>query len=97
MNSVVKVKRVTDKITSLILGSKCCQCVCNTYWISVRQPIFIQLISGSTLNIVLESVPSGERAGIGTDFNGHVGEINRGVEQVLCSFGVKEINKKVTR
>ncbi|KAK3538426.1 hypothetical protein QTP86_001766 [Hemibagrus guttatus] len=38
---------------------------------------------------VTESIPKGERVVIGADFNGHVGDGNRGDEEVMGKFGVK--------
>ncbi|KAK3552129.1 hypothetical protein QTP86_001507 [Hemibagrus guttatus] len=46
----------------------------------------------SELDEVMESIPTGERVVIGADFNGHVGEGNRGDEEVVGKFGVKESN-----
>ncbi|KAK3548737.1 hypothetical protein QTP70_018457 [Hemibagrus guttatus] len=46
----------------------------------------------SELDEVIESIPTGERVVIGTDFNGHVGEGNTGDEEVMGKFGVKERN-----
>ncbi|XP_019744436.1 uncharacterized protein LOC109527143 [Hippocampus comes] len=41
---------------------------------------------------VTESIPRGERVVIGADLNGHVGEGNRGDEEVMGKFGLRDRN-----
>ncbi|XP_053346567.1 craniofacial development protein 2-like [Clarias gariepinus] len=40
----------------------------------------------------MQSIPRGERVVIGADFNGHVGEGNRGDENVMGRFGLQDRN-----
>lgn len=44
------------------------------------------------LDRVIESIPRGERVVIGADFNGHVGGGNRGDEEVMGRFGLRDRN-----
>ena len=44
------------------------------------------------LDGVVESLPKEERVVIGADFNGHVGEGNRGNENIMGRYGDKAIN-----
>ena len=43
---------------------------------------------------MIESIPRGESVVLGADFNGQVGEGNRGDEKVMGTFGVKDRNLK---
>ncbi|KAK3570879.1 hypothetical protein QTP86_029383 [Hemibagrus guttatus] len=91
VRNVLEVKRVSDRVMSLKLEI---------------EGVMLNVVSGnapqvgcgleekerfwSELDEVMESIPTGERVVIGTDFNGHVGEGNRGDEEVMGKFGVKE-------
>lgn len=44
----------------------------------------------SKMNEVVQSIPRGERVVTGTDFSGHVSELNRGDEKVLDRHYFKE-------
>lgn len=46
----------------------------------------------SDLDKVVVSVPKEERLVIGTDLTGHVGDGNRGDEEVIDKYGVQERN-----
>ena len=39
---------------------------------------------------MMQSIPGDERAAIGADVNGHVGEGNRGEEEMMGRFGVQD-------
>ena len=46
----------------------------------------------SKLDEVVKSVPRKERVVIGADLSGHLGEGNRGNEELMDKYGVKERN-----
>ncbi|KAK3535940.1 hypothetical protein QTP70_021240 [Hemibagrus guttatus] len=93
VRNILEVKRVSDRVMSLKLEI---------------QGVMLNVVSGyapqvgceleekerfwSELDEVMESIPTGERVVIGADSNGHVGEGNRGDEEVMGKFGVKEMN-----
>ncbi|KAK3514022.1 hypothetical protein QTP70_001284 [Hemibagrus guttatus] len=92
VRNVLEVKRVSDRVMSLKLEI---------------EGVMLNVVSGydpqvgcnleekerfwSELDEVMESIPTGERVVIGVDFNGHVGEGNRG-DEVMGKSGVKERN-----
>lgn len=86
VKTIVDVNRVPDRDTSLkvevedvILKIAKCQ-------LEDKEDIWSQL------DKVVDGVPSGERAAIGADFNGH-GKRSRGDEEVLVRYGVKDYLK----
>ncbi|KAK3570874.1 hypothetical protein QTP86_029388, partial [Hemibagrus guttatus] len=90
---VLEVKRVSDRVMSLKLEIEGVMLnVVSGYAPQVGCEIEEKERFWSVLDEVMESIPTGERVGIGADFNGHVGEGNTGDEEVMGKFGLKERN-----
>ncbi|KAK3512275.1 hypothetical protein QTP70_002267 [Hemibagrus guttatus] len=93
VRNVLEVKRVSDRVMSLKLEIEGVMLnVVSGYAPQVGCELEEKERFWSELDEVMESIPTGERVVIGTDFNGHVGEGNTGDEEVMGKFGVKERN-----
>ncbi|KAK3525864.1 hypothetical protein QTP70_010936 [Hemibagrus guttatus] len=91
VRNVLEVKRVSDRVMSLKLEiGRVMLNVVSGYAPQVGCELEEKERFWSELDEVMESIPAGERVVIGADFNGHVGEGNRGDEEVMGKFGVKK-------
>ncbi|KAK3518743.1 hypothetical protein QTP70_010884 [Hemibagrus guttatus] len=91
VRKVLEVKRVSDRVMSLKLEIEGVMLnVVSGYAPQVGCELEEKERFWSELDEVMVSIPTGERVVIGADFN--VGEGNKGDEEVMGKFGVKERN-----
>ena len=95
IKGVIEVKRVSDRVMSMKLEIEGVMInVVSAYAPQVGCSLEEKENFWSILDEVTEQIPGREKLIIGADFNGHVGEGNRGDEVVLGKYGVSKRNSE---
>ncbi|KAK2887924.1 hypothetical protein Q8A73_019372 [Channa argus] len=93
VSNIQEVKRVLDRLMSLKLEVEGVMFnVVSGYAPKVGCELEEKKKFWSELDEVMQNIPRGEKVLIGADFNGHVGEGNRGDENVMGTFGLQDRN-----